>query len=94
MAVIASLAVILVIGNLIMIVIRILLIMLVAENAFESDIVTWNNVTIGTIVPFLIVSARKNRKILAVVIPVGRPTAGSMAHFAICRETHGLMIGI
>lgn len=63
MAIVAGLAVIGIAGNVLMSVISILLIVLMAENAFESHIIIWNNVTFGANVPTSLMPPGKNGEI-------------------------------
>lgn len=84
---ITGLAVVYISRDVRMSIIGVLLIMLVAEDAFERRIVVWNNVTFGAKVPSSLVSPRKNGEILGVVVPVGVPAGRIMAKGAAGRKT-------
>ena len=82
-------------GDFVMLVVHILLIMLMTEDAFEDFIIIGINVTIGAKVPFTLMTAGIYGKILVIVIPGGLlPVSGIMTIIARGRETGSLVIGI
>ena len=68
-------------------------VVLVAEDAFKGRKAGGVDVAIRAVVPLLSVSARVDREVLRVMIPIGRrPRSGGMACLAGRRETGSQMV--
>lgn len=95
MAAIAGLAVVLISRHADMAPVGVGLIMLVAEDAFESGEVIGIEMAIGAGAPSPLMPPREYGEVLGVVIPGGRlPGIGVMTQLALCGEAHSLMIGV
>jgi hypothetical protein len=94
MAAITCQAVILIAGHLAVVIIGILLVMLMTEYAFEYIEIFGVQMTVRAGGPLFPVTARKNGKVLAIVIPAaGNPGTGAVTILACGGKSHRAVVG-